>query len=38
MLGIKEAKAEEIVDIIKRVENGLELEDREIWIWKGYLG
>ena len=38
MLRIGEAEAEEIVEVMKNVERGCELEDREIRVFKGYLG
>lgn len=28
----------EILDVLKKFENGFELEDREIWICKEFLG
>lgn len=38
MLGIRKVEAEEIAEVMRNLENECELEDREIWILKRYLG
>jgi hypothetical protein len=38
MLSVRAPTIEEIVSVKERIENGFELDDREIWIFRNYLG
>lgn len=38
MLGVRGAEVDETAEVMRKMENGYGLEDRGIWIWKGYLG
>lgn len=37
MLSLREPTAEEVVNVKERLNKGMELEDREIWIFRSYL-
>ena len=36
MLGIDEPTKEEIEGVFETIQMGLELDDRQIWIWRNY--
>ena len=38
MLSIREVEGGEIAEVTRKMENGCELDDREIWISRSYLG
>ena len=37
MVKIRKPSPGELIQVLESIENGRELDDREIWIWREYL-